>query len=197
MIRSPGHQVPKQRAGKHASKFRLLARRLHHDFRYNLTSRQRSGLVAYLSSWCPSPPSAASLPPSGQGGCRSTTSAPGTCTSTITFPESPCSPRPAESASAAVIRPACTACSAQPTAPDAPSSPTNFPLLLNLRDIYWTPEGRWALDVAFGIIASVGAYFSGIPLWHGLSEEITGKPAQPGPAPSPDSQTGAGNQEPP
>ena len=72
-----------------------------------------------------------------------------------------------------------------------------LPLLLNLRDVYWTPEGRWALDVAFGIIASVGAYFSGIPLWHGLSEEITGKPAQPGPAPSPDSQTGAGNQEPP
>jgi len=72
-----------------------------------------------------------------------------------------------------------------------------LPLLLNLRDVYWTPEGRWALDVAFGIIASAGAYFSGIPLWHGLREEITGKPTQPGPAPSPDSQAGAGNQEAP
>jgi len=49
MIHSPGRQVPNHRAGKHASKFKLLARRLHHDFRYNLTSRQRSGLVAYLS----------------------------------------------------------------------------------------------------------------------------------------------------
>ena len=41
--------MPSERAGKPASKFGLLARRLHHDFRYNLTSRQRSGLVAYLS----------------------------------------------------------------------------------------------------------------------------------------------------
>jgi hypothetical protein len=49
MIRGPGRQVPNDKAGKHASKFRLLARRLHHDFRYNMTNRQRSGLVAYLS----------------------------------------------------------------------------------------------------------------------------------------------------
>src|SRR5262249_15540232 len=49
MIRSPGHQVPNQRAGEHASKFRLLARRLHHDFRYNLTSRPRSALFPSLS----------------------------------------------------------------------------------------------------------------------------------------------------
>jgi hypothetical protein len=49
MIRSSGHQGPTEMAGRHASKFRLLARQLHHDFRYNLTSRQCSGLVAYLS----------------------------------------------------------------------------------------------------------------------------------------------------
>jgi hypothetical protein len=49
MICSPCHQVPNEGTGKRASKFRLLARRLHHDLRYNLTSRQRSGLVAYLS----------------------------------------------------------------------------------------------------------------------------------------------------
>ena len=72
-----------------------------------------------------------------------------------------------------------------------------LPLLLNLRDVYWTPEGRWALDVAFGIIASAGAYFSGIPLWHGLREEITGKLAQPVPAHSPASQNRAANQEAP
>jgi hypothetical protein len=36
-----------------------------------------------------------------------------------------------------------------------------LPLLLDLRDVYWAPEGRWALEVALGIIASAGAYFSG------------------------------------
>ena len=46
-----------------------------------------------------------------------------------------------------------------------------LPLLLNLRDVYWTREGRWAVDVAFAIIASAGAYFAGIPLWRGLREE--------------------------
>lgn len=46
-----------------------------------------------------------------------------------------------------------------------------LPLLLNLRDVYWAKEGRWAVDVALGIIAGAGAYFSGIPLWRGLREE--------------------------
>jgi hypothetical protein len=72
-----------------------------------------------------------------------------------------------------------------------------LPLLLNLRDVYWTPEGRWALDVAFGIIASVGAYYSGIPLWRGLREEITGMRPPPRPVPGPDAQARAGKQEPP
>jgi hypothetical protein len=62
-----------------------------------------------------------------------------------------------------------------------------LPLLLDLRDVYWTPEGRWALDVALAIIASAGAYFSGIPLWHGLREEIKGKWPMPRPEPSLDS----------
>jgi hypothetical protein len=46
-----------------------------------------------------------------------------------------------------------------------------LPLLLNLRDVYWTREGRWAVNLALAIIASVGAYFAGIPLWRGLREE--------------------------
>jgi len=71
------------------------------------------------------------------------------------------------------------------------------PLLLDLRDVYWMPEGRWALDVAFGIIASAGAYFNGIPLWRGLREGITGTRPPPRPAPSPDAQARAGKQEPP
>ena len=197
MIRSPGHQVPNQRAGEHASKCRLLARRLHHDFRYNLTSRQRSGLVAYLSFVVSIGavrslttairtgrlplhditagdvhihhylPGIALLTAAGGIGVRGSDKASVHCPLGATY-----------GTGCALIT-------------------DELPLLLNLRDVYWTPEGRWALDVAFGIIAGAGAYFSGIPLWHGLREEITGKPAQPGPAPSPDSQAGAGNQEPP
>jgi hypothetical protein len=60
-----------------------------------------------------------------------------------------------------------------------------LPLLLNLRDVYWTPEGRWAVDLALAVTAGAGAYFTGIPLWRGLREEIgrarsvRGAPARP------------------
>ena len=197
MIRSPGRQVPNHKAGKHASKIRRLARRLHHDFRYNLTSRQRSGLVAYLSF-------VVSI-----GTVRSLTTA-------IRTGRLPLHDITAGDVHIHHYLPGIALLTAAGGIGVRGSDKTSvhcllgatygtgcalitdeLPLLLNLRDVYWTPEGRWALDVAFGIIASVGAYFSGIPLWHGLSEEITGKPAQPGPARSPDSQTGAGNQEPP
>jgi hypothetical protein len=47
-----------------------------------------------------------------------------------------------------------------------------LPLLLNLRDVYWTRDGRWAVELALAIAASAGAYFTGIPLWRGLREEI-------------------------
>ena len=47
-----------------------------------------------------------------------------------------------------------------------------LPLLLHLRDVYWTNEGRWAVDLALVITASAGAYFTGIPMWRGLREEI-------------------------
>jgi hypothetical protein len=194
MICSPCHQVPNEGTGKQASKFRLLARRPHHDFRYNLTSRQRSGLVAYLSFVVSIGtirglttairtqrlplhditagevhihhylPGIAMLTAAGGIGVRGSDKASVYCLLGATYG---------------------TGCALVTD---------ELPLLLNLRDVYWTPEGRWALDVALGIIASAGAYFSGIPLWHGLREEITGKPAQPGPAPSPDNQTGAGQR---
>jgi hypothetical protein len=48
-----------------------------------------------------------------------------------------------------------------------------LPLLLNLRDVYWTLEGRWAVDLALAISAGVGAYFTGIPLWRGLRAELS------------------------
>lgn len=197
MIRGPGHQAPNETSGGHARKFRLLARRLHHDFRDNLTTRQRSGLVAYLSF-------VVSI-----GAVRSLTTAirtrrlplhditagdvhihhylPGIALLTAA---GGIGVRGSDKASVHCLLGATygTGCAL---------ITDELPLLLNLRDVYWTPEGRWALDVTLGIIASAGAYFSGIPLWHGLREEITGKPTRPGPAPSPDSQAEAGNQEAP
>src|SRR5262245_64783067 len=47
-----------------------------------------------------------------------------------------------------------------------------LPSLLNLRDVYWTRQGRWAVDLALIVVAGAGAYFSGIPLWRGLREEL-------------------------
>jgi hypothetical protein len=48
-------------------------------------------------------------------------------------------------------------------------------LLLNLRDVYWAEEGRWAIKVALSVVGVAGAYFSGIPLWRGLREELAGE----------------------
>jgi hypothetical protein len=47
-----------------------------------------------------------------------------------------------------------------------------LPLLLDLRDVYWTREGQWAVELGLAITAGAGAYFTGIPLWRGLREEI-------------------------
>lgn len=46
------------------------------------------------------------------------------------------------------------------------------PLLLNLRDVYWSPEGRWATGLAFAIAAVAGAYFTAQPLWHAIAAEL-------------------------
>lgn len=53
-----------------------------------------------------------------------------------------------------------------------------LPLLLDLRDVYWKREGRWGVELALALIASVGAYFVGIPLWRGLREEAQRHPPQ-------------------
>jgi hypothetical protein len=47
-----------------------------------------------------------------------------------------------------------------------------FALLLDLEDVYWAREGRISVDVALGIIASLGIYFTSIPFWHGLWREV-------------------------
>jgi hypothetical protein len=33
-----------------------------------------------------------------------------------------------------------------------------LPLLVDFRDVCWSPESRWAVDVAFSIVAAGGAY---------------------------------------
>ena len=47
-----------------------------------------------------------------------------------------------------------------------------LPLLLNLRDVYWTPEGAWRVQLTLAITAVLGAYFSGIPLWRAILDEL-------------------------
>jgi hypothetical protein len=146
---------------------------MHHDFRYELTSGQRSGLVAYLSfsvtillvrglttairSHRRLPvvhditfggmhvhhyvPGIALLATSGAFGVRGSKRAGVHCVVGATY-----------GAGCALVT-------------------DELPLLLNLRDVYWTPEGHWAVDLARAIIGGVGAYFSGIPLWQGLRDE--------------------------
>ena len=45
-------------------------------------------------------------------------------------------------------------------------------MLIDFRDVYWTPEGRWAVDVTLSVIAAGGSYFTGLPLWRGLTAEL-------------------------
>ena len=47
-----------------------------------------------------------------------------------------------------------------------------LPLLVNLRDVYWTPQGRWAIEVAAYTIVGLGTYFSGLPIWRGVRHEL-------------------------
>ncbi|GAA3292261.1 hypothetical protein Dvina_19655 [Dactylosporangium vinaceum] len=46
------------------------------------------------------------------------------------------------------------------------------PLLLNLRDVYWSREGRWATGLVLGIAAAGAAYFTALPLWRGIAAEL-------------------------
>ncbi len=39
-----------------------------------------------------------------------------------------------------------------------------FALLLDLKDVYWTKQGRVSVDVAVGAIAMAGSYFAALPV---------------------------------
>jgi hypothetical protein len=47
-----------------------------------------------------------------------------------------------------------------------------FALLLNLRDVYWSTEGRVSVDVALTTIAIATIYFSGKAFWRRLGREL-------------------------
>jgi hypothetical protein len=39
-----------------------------------------------------------------------------------------------------------------------------FALLLDLKDVYWTRQGRVSVDIAVGAIAAAGSYFAALPV---------------------------------
>ncbi|WBB70064.1 hypothetical protein [Micromonospora sp. WMMD812] len=47
-----------------------------------------------------------------------------------------------------------------------------LPLLLALRDVYWTEEGRWATELILSIVGLVGAYFTAVPFWRALRVDL-------------------------
>jgi hypothetical protein len=47
-----------------------------------------------------------------------------------------------------------------------------FALLLNLRDVYWTKEGRLSVDVALCTIAVAAVYFTAKAFWQRLGHEL-------------------------
>jgi hypothetical protein len=47
-----------------------------------------------------------------------------------------------------------------------------FALLLDLEDVYWTPQGRVSVDVGISVIAAIATYFAGMPFWHHLARGL-------------------------
>ena len=47
-----------------------------------------------------------------------------------------------------------------------------FALLLNLRDVYWSTEGRVSVDVALGTMALAAIYFAATSFWRRLGLEL-------------------------
>jgi len=47
-----------------------------------------------------------------------------------------------------------------------------LPLLINLRDVYWSPEGRWAFALSLAATGTAGAYFAAVPFWRSLRDEL-------------------------
>jgi hypothetical protein len=48
-----------------------------------------------------------------------------------------------------------------------------LPLLINLRDVYWTPEGRWAFRLCLAAAGTAGAYFAAVPFWQRIRDEVS------------------------
>jgi hypothetical protein len=47
-----------------------------------------------------------------------------------------------------------------------------FALLLNLRDVYWTNEGRLSVDLALGLMALSAVYLAATSFWRRLGHEL-------------------------
>ena len=47
-----------------------------------------------------------------------------------------------------------------------------FALLLNLRDVYWTTEGRLSVDIALGLMAVSAVYLAATSFWRRLGDEL-------------------------
>ena len=47
-----------------------------------------------------------------------------------------------------------------------------FALLIDLRDVYWSNEGRSSIDAALLVIAALGSYLSAATFWQGAANEI-------------------------
>ena len=47
-----------------------------------------------------------------------------------------------------------------------------FALLIDLRDVYWSTEGRSSVDAALLVIAALGAYLSAATFWRRATREV-------------------------
>jgi hypothetical protein len=48
-----------------------------------------------------------------------------------------------------------------------------LPLLVDLRDVYWTPEGRWAVSLCLAAAGAAAAYFAAVPFWQAIRREVS------------------------
>lgn len=51
-----------------------------------------------------------------------------------------------------------------------------FALLLDLKDVYWTRQGRVSVDAGVAVIGTVGSYFVAMPFWHRLAAAVHARP---------------------
>jgi hypothetical protein len=150
-----------------------VARRAHHEFRYALTARQRSGMVA-SASFAVTALGARTITSAIRGGrlklFRDVTVGqvhlhhflPGIALLTV-----------AGAFGVAGSRRLTVHCLLGATyGAGCALVADELPLLVNLRDVYWTPEGRWAVRLCLAVIGASGAYFAAVPFWAGIRDEI-------------------------